>query len=87
MIVRKRGVGCDGRGSVGRARCGRRAVFRERAPARGRTALFAFAKISAGPAHGPLEIFGARCCGRRSRVVLASVADAKPAEARSPNRV
>jgi hypothetical protein len=33
------------------------------------------------------KFFGARCCGRRSRVVLASVADAKSAEARWPNRV
>jgi hypothetical protein len=36
-------------------------------------------------AHG-LSKFWRGCCGRRRRVVLASVADAKPAEMRRPNR-
>jgi len=44
----------------------------------------AFARISVGTS--PIGVLTRGCCVRRSRVVLASVADVKPAETRRPDR-
>ena len=55
----------------------RRAVFRERATARRRTALQRLRQSLADSTWSAKNLGGGRCV-RRSRVVLASVADAKP---------
>ena len=82
----ERGSRCGGRGSVG-ARGGCRAVFRERCAACRRTALKPawHGASSLGRAAARLAKPG---CVRQKRVVLASVADAKPpvAEAIQPGR-
>ena len=72
----ERGMGCGGRGSVGAQVCSQ-GGFRERAAARRRTALQRLSQNSTGSTWF-VESFGRGRCVRRSRVVLASVADAKP---------
>jgi EcoEI R protein C-terminal len=82
----ERGEGCGGRGSVGAKRQSQGGFSRERKPARGRTA-FQRLRQSFGWRHMAGCRLGGGRCVRRSRVVLASVADVKSAEARQPNRV
>ncbi len=78
----ERGVGCGGRGSVGRAGYCRAGLACERSSSAPDERRFnAFIGISAGGTWPAGSVDGG-CCVRRSRVVLASVADVKLAEAK-----
>ena len=70
---------CGGRGSAGaQGVVAGRALPVSEPLARGRTALFAFAKASADSHLSPAKPLGEDgCCVRQNRVVLASVADVK----------
>ena len=79
-IVTKRAVGCGGRGSVGAQQVIAGRASRERSTgADERRFSSAFANASA-VVHSPAKPLAKTGCGRRSRVVLASVADVKFAE-------
>jgi len=79
-----RGVGCGGRSGVGRDR-GRRAGYPVSDPTSRRRPAFQGSRQNLKSASRRSEWRRGRCV-RRSRVVLASVADVKPAETRRPDR-